>query len=172
MNTFVQCFMGLGLNVYLIHPRYKISGLPHYFFPGWLWCSPSCHACHLVSAPKSGCQAIYLFPKQNYPFQTLLRKCRWSSTVFRAQPSLPGLAFKNAHNSLSAFFPHACFLHFFWCSLGANHLVFSILGSCKTELREHHLPGLRNPWQCLAHSGIRKCLLNGQSVLILWDSYF
>ena len=65
MNTFVQCFTGLCLNVYLIHPRCKISGLPHYFLPGWLRCSPSCHACRLVSAPKSGHQAIYFFPKQN-----------------------------------------------------------------------------------------------------------
>ena len=124
------------------------------------WCQP----------PNLGTRPYIFSQSKLYPFQNLLRKHRRSSVVFRVESSLPGLAFKNPHNSLSTSFPHAYFLHF-CCSLGADHSVSSILGSCRTELREHHLPGLRNPWQCLAHSGIPKCLPNGQSILIMWDSY-
>lgn len=84
---------------------------------------------------------------------------------------LPGLAFKTPHHSILTVFPHVHCLRFSECSLDADDLVSLILGSLRTELREHRLAGLCNPWQGLAHSGTQRCLPNKLSMLIVWSPY-
>lgn len=115
--------------------------------------------------PPNQHQAIFHPPKQNsIHFKHLLRKLLQSSIVFKVKSNLPGLAFKNPDNLTSTFSPHVYFLHYPWCSLGADHLVSLILESCRTEPREYRLAGLCNPWQYLAHSRTRmgsQCLSCG-----------